>query len=129
MRALARLPAHEGIAAMQAVNLTIVNPLFLGVFLGTALVSVALVVAVLAKWIAAGGYALAGALAYLIGALLVTIVCNVPRNNALAALDPRAQGSAALWQRYLREWTAWNHLRTLASIAAAVAFCLALADL
>ncbi|MGB7160617.1 MAG: hypothetical protein WBD40_21305 [Tepidisphaeraceae bacterium] len=26
MRALARLPAHEGIAAMQAINLVVINP-------------------------------------------------------------------------------------------------------
>lgn len=126
MQALARLPANEGIAAMQAINLTIVNPLFLVVFIGTALASAALIVAVFAGWIATSHYVLAGALAYLLGALVVTIVCNIPRNNALAALDPREQSSHALWQQYLREWTVWNHVRTLASIAAAVAFCLAL---
>lgn len=126
MRALTRLPAQEGIAAMQAINLTIVNPLFLVVFIGTAFASAALIVAVFAGWIATRDYVLAGALAYLIGALVVTIVCNIPRNNALAALDPRERSSHALWQQYLREWTVWNHVRTLASIAAAVAFCLAL---
>jgi uncharacterized membrane protein len=31
-----------------------------------------------------------------------------------------------LWKRYLTEWTAWNHLRTAASLAAAAAFILAL---
>jgi uncharacterized membrane protein len=29
MKALARLPSAEGIAAMQSINITIINPLFL----------------------------------------------------------------------------------------------------
>jgi uncharacterized membrane protein len=54
------------------------------------------------------------------------MVCNVPRNNALAAAAPEAAESAGLWARYLAQWTAWNHLRTVACIAAAAAFTLAL---
>ena len=36
MNALARLPAAAGIAAMQSINITVINPLFMTVFLGTA---------------------------------------------------------------------------------------------
>src|SRR5688500_9730511 len=36
MRALRRRPAGEAVAAMQAINVAVINPLFLGVFLGTA---------------------------------------------------------------------------------------------
>ncbi|HLL90834.1 MAG TPA: hypothetical protein VK324_16150 [Tepidisphaeraceae bacterium] len=36
MRALGRLPAGEAVAAMRAINVAVINPLFLGVFLGTA---------------------------------------------------------------------------------------------
>ena len=36
MRALARLSPSEGIAAMQSINITVLNPWFLGAFLGTA---------------------------------------------------------------------------------------------
>jgi hypothetical protein len=39
MGALARLPAEQGIAAMQAINVVILNPLFLLVFMGTAVLS------------------------------------------------------------------------------------------
>jgi uncharacterized membrane protein len=35
-KAEARLPAREGIAAMQSINVVVINPAFLGVFLGTA---------------------------------------------------------------------------------------------
>jgi uncharacterized membrane protein len=37
MRALAKLPAREGIGAMQSINLVVINPLFLGAFIGTAI--------------------------------------------------------------------------------------------
>ena len=40
MKALARVPAHEGIAAMQSINVVVLNPSFLGTFAGTALVSI-----------------------------------------------------------------------------------------
>ena len=36
MRALLRVPPLEGMAAMQSINVAGINPLFLGVFLGTA---------------------------------------------------------------------------------------------
>ncbi|HVF15423.1 MAG TPA: hypothetical protein VNA21_00875 [Steroidobacteraceae bacterium] len=36
MRALKRLPAAQGIAAMQHINVTVLNPWFLSVFVGTA---------------------------------------------------------------------------------------------
>jgi len=36
MRALARLPAAHGIAAMQSINIAVVNPWFMTVFMGTS---------------------------------------------------------------------------------------------
>lgn len=118
MKALARLPAAAGIAAMQSINLVILNPLFLGVFLGTALGCV--VLGANALWRGDGSwYTIAGALFYLCGSLLVTMVCNVPRNNALAALKPDDPAAVALWRDYLSQWTAWNHVRTVACLLAA----------
>lgn len=43
------------------------------------------------------------------------------RNNALAAVEPTDPDAEALWRRYVTEWTRWNHVRTLAGIAAAAA--------
>lgn len=45
MPAFRRLPGAEGLAAMQSINVVIQNPIFLGVFMGTALISLALAVA------------------------------------------------------------------------------------
>lgn len=122
MRAFGQLPSSTGIAAMQAINRVIVNPLFLLVFLGTGVLCIGLAAGALSRWDHPGSpYLLSGALAYLLGSIGVTAVCNVPRNNALALVDPATAAGAALWQRYLREWTAWNHARTIACVLAAVA--------
>jgi uncharacterized membrane protein len=56
----------------------------------------------------------------------VTIVFNVPLNDALAVAKANTPESAALWSRYLNEWTAWHYVRTLASIISAILFIAAL---
>jgi uncharacterized membrane protein len=127
MRAFARLPPSEGMAAMQSVNVSVLNPVFLAVFVGTAAACVVAIVSSLLRWQEPGAvYLLAGGLLYLIGCFLVTVVFNVPRNDALAAVAPADPGSASLWATYLTSWTAWNHVRTVASLAAAAAFTIAL---
>jgi uncharacterized membrane protein len=121
MKALARLSAAQGIAAMQSINVAVITPLFMAAFLGTAAACALLAVSSLLSWRKPGaGYLLAGSLLYLIGVFLVTIVFNVPRNNALAAVDPASADGAGLWAGYLSSWTAWNHVRTAAALAAAV---------
>ena len=56
------------------------------------------------------------------GSLMVTMVFNVPMNNALAAAVPDDANSADLWANYLTNWTFWNHIRTAASLGAAACF-------
>ena len=55
---------------------------------------------------------------YLTGAIAVTITANVPLNDALAATRPDGTGAADRWDSYLSRWTAWNHLRAAAALAA-----------
>lgn len=127
MRALGRIPPAEGIAAMQSINIVVINPVFLSVFMGTAVLGVIAVVFSWLRWNQPGsGYLLAGGLLYVIGTFLVTMVFNVPRNDALAAVAPASPEGARLWADYLSSWTAWNHVRTVAALAAAAAFSLAL---
>ena len=64
--------------------------------------------------------ALAAALIYLVGAFGVTSVCNVPLNGEIAPLDPARPENAGAMVFYIAEWTLWNHVRTLASLAAFV---------
>ena len=127
MRALAKLPVGHGIAAMQSINLVVINPLFLGVFMGTAALCTLLVVVGSARWDERGSiWLIAGGLSYLIGTFLVTMLCNVPLNNALARVDADDPRASTLWSGYVRRWSGWNHLRTVAALAALAAFSLAL---
>lgn len=118
MRALAQLPAHQGIKAMQTINTAIVNPVFLAVFLGTALGCVTTIILGVMQVGQVPWLAVVGALVYLMGSLVVTAAFNIPRNNRLAALAPTDASSAVYWSTYLAEWTAWNHVRSLAALVA-----------
>jgi uncharacterized membrane protein len=127
MKALSRLQPAQGIAAMQSINIAVINPLFLGVFLGAGVACVAVAISSLLAWHQPGSaYLLAGSLLYIVGAFLVTMVFNVPRNNALATVDPASAEGARLWAGYVTRWTAWNHVRTAAALAAATSLTLAL---
>ena len=53
---------------------------------------------------------------------------NVPLNNALAAADPNTTSGVAVWNRYKKVWTLWNHVRTVSSLAASVLFTKAIGD-
>ena len=127
MSALARIQPAQGISAMQSINVVVINPLFMVVFLGTAAACLFLAGSSLFRWNQPGAaFLLVGGLLYLVGTFLVTMVFNVPLNDALAKVDPGNLGSASLWTSYVSRWTVWNHVRTVAALAAAALFTLAL---
>jgi len=64
-------------------------------------------------------------LIYVAGMFLCTIVFNVPLNDRLAAVD--SASAALVWMRYLKEWTMWNHVRTIASTTTCILYIWALA--
>ena len=117
MQALSEIPPKKGISAMQSINLVIVKPAFLFVFLGTG---VACALAIGFGWEQLGDTALvcaaAGGATYLLGSIVVTIAFNVPLNNRLAAVDPQSEEGAKMWEIYLLRWTRWNHVRSIATI-------------
>src|SRR5205814_10625955 len=123
--ALARIP--HGIAAILSINVVVLNGWFFAVFFGTAVCCLALTISSFVRWQKPGvGYLLVGSLLYLIGTILATIACNVPLNDALAAVDPSSADAGRVWSDYLRKWTAWSHLRTGAALAAAALFIVGL---
>ena len=126
MAALARLTPAEGAAAMSAINDVIQNPLFFSAFFGAALLSLALVAMGYMQGGAAGLMAAAGSIVFLVAVFGVTVVFNVPLNDALVAVNPASAEAAAIWSRYLSDWTLWNHVRTIASTVASALFILAL---
>jgi uncharacterized membrane protein len=121
MRALVRLEPLHGAQAMQAINVVVITPSFMLVFMGTAGLGVAL----LAALGLSGGHAnaallAAGCASYLLGCFGVTMLCNLPLNNRLAPLE----GAAAMedWARYVAPWVRWNHVRTAAALLSAGLF-------
>lgn len=129
MSALARLQPAQGIAAMQSINLTVINPLFMTALFGTAAACLFLAISSLSKWHQLGAsYLFFGSLIYLVGTVLVTIAFNVPLNDALAIVKPDSADGANLWAKYLTRWTFWNHIRTIAALAAAALLTVALCD-
>lgn len=127
MRALERLPAADGIAAMQSINVVVLNKWFLGVFTGTALVSLLLSGYAIANWGSTSSpWLLGGGVAYVLGSWLLTIRGNVPLNDDLAALSPDDGDSVEAWQHYISRWTSLNSQRALGSVVAALLFIIAL---
>ena len=127
MKALGSLPPSQAVRAMQALNVWAPTGLFLAVLLGTAVACAGLMAQAALGWSQPGApLRLAGSLAYLLGGFGVTLAANVPRNDALAALDPDSVSTVAAWTGYLSGWTAWNHVRTVASLVATVLLILSL---
>jgi uncharacterized membrane protein len=127
MPALARIAPAEGIHAMQAINLTVINRLFLGTFMGTGLVSLAAIIVALMRWDGLGSVcAVLGSATYVLGSIMVTMRGNVPLNNALMRITQADTLGEATWRSSVRDWTRWNHVRTTACFVAMVLFMLAL---
>lgn len=127
MPALARLQPSQGITAMQSINITAINPLFMLALFGTAVACLFILISTLLHWHRSGTiYLSIGSLLYLVGTILVTMLGNVPLNNALAKVEPDSIEGATLWAKYLTDWTFWNHVRTLADLAASAMFIFSL---
>ena len=127
MKALARVPAVEGIGAMQSINVVVLNPSFLGAFIGTAVLSLGAGGLALAGWgRPSAAFFLAGALFYLVGTFGVTGLGNIPLNNQLAAVSATDPAAGDVWEHYLGRWTRWNHVRTAAAMVAALLYSLGL---
>jgi uncharacterized membrane protein len=109
MPGLARTGDRAFVEAMQRINVAILNPWFLTLFTGAALLSAAAGALHLGRpalpWIAAG------LVLYVIG-LVITGVVNVPLNNALLAAGDRDPGAARA--AFEAAWVRWHLIRTAA---------------
>jgi uncharacterized membrane protein len=124
MRGLDATDTLAAVRVMRNINALIRTPVFFFCFFGA--LAFPLVAAVLAPRRRVMVLALAGALAYGVGAFLVTVAVNVPLNEALAAAAPTAENATALWRDYAPRWRLWNNVRTAASIVAFVLLTTAL---
>lgn len=129
MGALERIPQAHGVSAMQSINAVILKSWFMPLFWGTTFACLALVVIAALRWGEAGATAMAiGGVIYVVGMFGCTLFLNVPLNNALDAVQPAGAEAASVWARYLKDWTLWNHVRTVASAVASGLFILALVE-
>lgn len=123
MAALARIPPEQGIAAMNSINITVINPWFMTVFMGTPVLCAVLAVMAFFKWSEPGAaIIIVACLVYIVGSFVVTMVFNVPLNNALAQVTSASGEGGALWTRYLAEWTFWNTVRTVLPLVSMLLF-------
>lgn len=126
MRSLAK--AHCGAQAMQIINREVFTSVF-GALLWAMLV-MALAIVGYALFQVSGPakpLVLAAALVYGVGVGVVSGLFNVPMNNILDVMDwPSPQTTAYFETNYVPVWKGWNHVRTVACIAAAACYLAAL---
>jgi uncharacterized membrane protein len=115
--ALRGRPAGDAVAVMRAVNVAAVRPPFMLVFFGGAVSAAAVAVTEVVGSVGPVGElhparVMGAALA--LAAFGITVVRNVPLNNALA-------GSSPDWQHFEPRWRRANDARAAASVLAAIA--------
>jgi uncharacterized membrane protein len=104
-----------------------VAPAFMTTLFGTVAAAIALAVWALVDWgDAVDPYPLVDSICCLVGSIGMTLTYHVPRNDALAAVEPQRTEAAGRWGRYVAGWTRWNHVRAATALAEAAAFTLAL---
>lgn len=125
---LARLADTEYLAAMQSINRAILNPAFLGVFMGALLLLPVSAyfqytpVPSLRFWVL-----VAAAVVYAVGLFGVTMFGNVPLNNMLDSFAIEQASMADITAMRQAFKGPWNRLHAIRTVAVAVALILALA--
>lgn len=123
MTALSNIHAEKAISAMQAINIYVLNPSFALVFGGTAFLCIMMIVIELFHWNGLSSLLiLLGGILFLIGTVSVTILFNVPLNDILAKVQTDTSQASIVWSNYLKQWTNWNHVRTIAALFSMVCF-------
>ena len=126
MPALKRIPAAEGISAMQSINRQAPTFAFMSLAGATAIVSTGVGIhAALHRDEPGTAWIATGTVAYL-AAVFITGAFNVPRNDRLNTFDAATPAAADYWQTFLSEWVVGNHVRTVCCIVAAASYTAAL---
>lgn len=125
MPALADLDDERGTEAMQSINRFAPNPLFVATIVGAAAIGVPAVVSEWGAWADAPFRWLFAGVGLSSLTLVITVSRNVPRNDALDALDPTAPSTSCAWSDYVVGWTRWNTARTITSAASLAAYVIA----
>jgi uncharacterized membrane protein len=122
---LRRVDDRSYVTVFRAINRSIVNGLFILVFLGAPIATVA---AAALHLDTARREALAWLVAGLVLSLFsfaVTVLVNVPLNNRLGTAPVDGAQLRKAREHFEMRWNRWNHVRTAASTAALIVLALA----
>lgn len=126
---LSRLPDASYIQAMQTFNRAILNPVFFLTFMGTVFLLPLCTYLQFNGWQSPRFlFLLAATACYLIGVFGVTVVGNVPMNNALEAFQLQGASAEAITAQRLKfeqPWNTLNHIRTIAATISVILIALA----
>jgi len=117
---LAQLPNAGYLAAMQAINKAILNPLFFASFIGTLLLLPLSTYMHYSQPVTLKCWLLiASTLIYLVGVFGVTVFGNVPLNEMLAKIDLQASTPdqlAAIRSEFEGSWNWFHTFRTISTV-------------
>ena len=122
MPSLRQLPATDAVRAMQAINRQAPRSAFMVPLLGSVLACATVGVGALVSPRTPGRPLLIAGAAAGIAVFAITAACHLPRNDALALVDPVGPAATAAWADFEPGWTAWNHVRSAAGLVAAALF-------
>lgn len=117
MSALKKTEPAGGIEAMQNINRDVIKTQFVAGILSIAAFSA--IFAVYSLFVFEGAALVTlilASLVFLASVFLVTMLGNVPMNDALARLDHDSLDARIYWEKYTRTWTLLNHARSFGSI-------------
>ena len=123
MTSLRAADPAAGTETMQVINRKVYRSIFMVLFLGLTPASAlaALLAALYLDGAAALWLVAAGAL-YFFGVFLVTALGNVPMNRQLDGMPRGGAAALSYWPAYVRGWTIWNHVRSVAALGAMAAY-------
>ena len=131
MRSLGRSEITAGVEVMQVINREVFRTVFMVLLIGMSFLSLVLV-GYAYLWVnsAVAIYVIPGGVIYFVGVFLVSLVFNIPMNNALEARDYREIEAATYWvETYLPRWTFWNYVRAISAAVSSACFLVALLQL
>ena len=118
IRGLDRIEATSAVSAMKSINAVVLNPVFFITFFLTPIVHLASAYFARQSTPNSSLLFVMAAVIYTLGALLPTILVNVPMNEELAKIEmvENAEKMQSIWSQYSRRWTMWNTVRTVSSL-------------
>ncbi len=116
MPGLRRANDETYVSAMREINIGVVNPAFLlPIFLPPFVLAAAAIAAFVEDDTVTGWLLLVAAAIFVAGGTVLTSGRSIPLNNALE--KSRGGDATAARTAFERSWRAWNHVRTLLTLA------------